>query len=155
VGAVLMTVLTIAVLAASVLDSRDRVRRDFAVDDASLRAWYEGRYGRRGCELDCENLDLALRRAESLRRWGPIVLSASTALVVAILLSAAASQVPGITQVLDSPRRLLDMVSPEVLVETVVVLALVPVLVVEGILAALYTSDLDIGRLRRLRASLD
>ncbi len=154
-GAVLMTVLIIAVLAASVLDSRDRVRRDFAVDDASLRSWYEGRYGRRGCDLDCANLDRALRRAESLRRWGPIALSAGTALTVAILLGAAASQVPGIAQVLDSPQRLLDVVSPEILVETVVVLALMPVLVVEGILAALYTADFDIGRLRRLRASLD
>jgi hypothetical protein len=153
-GAVLMLVLTIAVLAVAVIESRDRVRRDILTDDASLRLWYDAHYARRGMEFSRENLELALQRAQNLRRWGPFALSGGTLLVVVILTSMAASRVPGIESVWHSPQRLADVISGEVLVEAAVALALVPVLVVEGILAALYVAELDISRLQRLLDSL-
>lgn len=153
-GAVLMTMLVIVVLAAAVVDSRDRVRRDVLTDTASLRLWYSKRYGRRGLELDRANLERALRRARTVRRWGPFALSAGTLLAALVLASLAASTVPGIGAVWSSPERLVELISAEVLVETAIVFALLPVLVVEGILAALFVADLDIGRLNRLLDSL-
>lgn len=153
-GAVVMTLLTIVVLAAAVLDSRDRVRRDVLMDNASLRSWYCARYARRGLELCREDLELALRRAQTMRKWGPFALSGGTMLVAVSLTVFAASMVPGAEVVWQSPQRFLDLIPAEVLVETAVVFALLPVLVVEGILAALYMADLDIGRLRRLLESL-
>ena len=154
-GAILMIVLTIVVLAAAVADSRDRVRRDVLTDDASLRSWYEARYARRGLELNRENLEHALRRAKNMRRWGPVALSGGTMLAMLILMSMAASTVPGIESVWFSPTRLLESIEAEVLVQTAVVLALVPVLIFEGILAALFVAEFDIGRLQRLLESLD
>jgi hypothetical protein len=155
VGAVLMTLLMIVILAASVIESRDRLRRDSLMDYASLRAWYEARHARRGGELDRENLEDALRRARSLRRWGPVTLSASTLLLTVGLTYLAVRAVPGAESAWPSPERLLALVPAEVLVETALVLALVPILIVEGILAALYVAELDIGRLRRLLESLN
>jgi hypothetical protein len=149
-----MTLLAIAVLAVAVVDSRDRVRRDVLTDNASLRSWYDARYARRGLEFDRENLQRALRRAQNMRRWGPVALSGGTLIVVIILTLVAASTVPGIESVWSSPPQLFDVVPAEVLVETMIVLALVPILVVEGILAALFVADLDICRLQRLLKSL-
>ena len=154
VGAVLMTLLTIVILAAAVVDSRDRVRRDVLKDDASLRTWYDDHYTRRGLEFNRENLERALRRARNTRRWGPVALSGGTFLAVLILASIAASSVPGVESLWRSPGRLLEAVPAEVLVQTAIVLALVPILVVEGILAVLFVADLDIGRLQRLLQSL-
>ena len=150
-----MTVLAIVVLAAAVVDSRDRVRRDVLMDNASLRAWYDARYTRRGLEFGRENLERALRRAQNMRRWGPVALSGGTLLAVLILTSMAASTVPGIESVWRSPQRLVDVIPAEVLVQTAIVFALVPILVVEGILAALFVAELDIGRLQRLLQSLN
>ena len=154
-GMVLMTVLTILVLAVSVVESRDRVRRDYAIDNAGLRSWYDARYGRRGREFNRDNLEHALRRAQNFRRWGPVTLSGGTLLVAVIVISAALGAVPELRAVWRTPERLLALIEGEVLVQTAVVLALLPILVVEGILAALYVADLDIGRLRRLLESLD
>lgn len=154
-GAVLMTLLTIVVLAAAVADSRDRVRRDVLVSTASLRSWYDARYARRGLEFGRENLERALRRAQNWRRWGPFALSGGTLLAALVLVSIAASSVPGIETVWRSPDRLRDLISAEVLVQTVVVFALLPILVVEGVLAALFVAEFDIGRLKRLLQSLD
>lgn len=154
-GAVLMTVLMIVVLAVAVVDSRDRVRRDVLTDNATLRTWYDRRYGRRGRELNRRNLEDALRQAHRMRRWGPLALSAGTVLVALVLIGMAASTVPGIGFDMRAPRLLLQAVEPEVLVQAAVVLLLLPVLVVEGILAALFTADLDISRLERLLESLN
>lgn len=153
-GVVLMTVLTVVVLAVSVVESRDRVRRDRTVDIASLRSWYDVRYGRRGRALDRPNLERALKRARGWRRWGPVALSASTAFVAATVIVLAASGVPGIGFAVRAPSRLIEFVPAEVLVETMIVFVLLPVLVIEGILAALYVADYDIGRLQRLLDSL-
>jgi hypothetical protein len=155
VGAILMIVLTIVVLAAAVADSRDRVRRDVLTDDASLRAWYEARYARRGLELNRDNLVHALQRAKNMRRWGPVALSGGTMLAVLTLMSVAASTVPGIESVWFSPQQLLEFFPAEVLVQATIVLVLIPVLIVEGILAALFVAEFDIGRLQRLLDSLD
>lgn len=154
-GVVLMTLLMIVVLAAAVADSRARVRRDVLVDNASLRSWYDARYARRGLELDRENLQRILRRAQNLRRWGPLALSGTTLFTALVLTFIAASTVPGIESALRSPQRLLEVIPAEVLVETSIVFALLPILVVEGILAALFVADLDIGRLQRLLRSLN
>jgi hypothetical protein len=89
-----------------------------------------------------------------MRRWGPVALSGGTLLAVIILTLVAASTVPGIESVWSSPRQLFDVVPAEVLVETTIVYALVPILVVEGILAALFVADLDICRLQRLLKSI-
>ena len=150
-----MTLLTIAVLAASVIESRDRVRRDFLTSDASLRAWYEARYTRRGREFDRDNLERALASAQNLRRWGPLALSTGTLVMALVLTYMAASTVPGIESVWRAPERLTDLVSSEVLVQAAIIFLLIPILVIEGILAALYTADFDIGRLQRLLESLD
>jgi hypothetical protein len=150
-----MLALIIVVLAVSVVESRDRVRRDIAVDDDHLRAWYEARYARRGRKLDRVNLEDALRRAQTVRRWSPVALSAGTLLLAVTVLVFSASAIPGFESVWRSPGQILDLLSSEVLVETTIALLLLPILVVEGILAALYVADLDIGRLRRLLASID
>lgn len=149
-----MTMLAIVVLAAAVVDSRDRVRRDVLMDRNSLRAWYDTRYARRGHEFCRENLQRALHRAESMRRWGPWALSAGTMLAALILTSIAVATIPGVEDLWRSPRQLLDAIEVEVLVQVAIVYALLPVLVVEGILAALFVADLDISRLRRLLDSL-
>jgi len=154
VGAVLMIILTIVVLAAAVAESRDRVRRDILLDITALRAWYEERHGRRGRSLTERDLEEALRRALALRRWGPIALSAGTLAVAVALTGLAASEVPGIETALRQPGRVVDLVPVEALVQVAAVFTLLPILVVEGILAALYLADLDIGRLRRLLESL-
>ena len=153
-GAVLMILLTIAVLAAAVADSRNRVRRDVLVDNATLRSWYEARYARRGMEFNRANLERALRRAHGMKRWGPVALSAGTLAAALILAFIAASTVTGIESVWRSPMRVLELVPGEVLVQVAIVLALIPILVVEGILAALFMAELDIGRLERLLESL-
>ena len=150
-----MTLLVIVVLAVAVIDSRDRVRRDVLLNDAGLRAWYDDRYTRRGIALNRENLNAALRRTRTFRRWGPVALSAGTMGAAIFLTFAAASTVPGMEQVWRSPARLADAVSPEVLVQTTVVYLLLPILVVEGVLAVLYVADLDISRLQRLLDGLD
>jgi len=150
-----MIVLTIVVLAAAVADSRDRVRRDRHTDDASLRSWYDARYARHGREFSRANLEHALTRARLIRRWGPWLLSGGTVLAAVFLTSVAASTVPGVRFDWTSPLQLLDVIPIENVVEAAIVFALLPVLVIEGILAALYTSDLDIGRLERLLQSLD
>jgi hypothetical protein len=149
-----MIVLTIAILAVGVVESRDRVRRDSLTDDAALRSWYASRYGRRGRQLNRDDIEDVLRQAYSLRRWGPVALSAGTMLTAVVLTLFAANTVPGFESVWRAPQKLPELIPVEVLVQTAVVFILLPVLVVEGILAALYTADLDIGRLRRLLDSL-
>lgn len=149
-----MTLLAIVVLAAGVVESRDTVRRDFLMDNAALRSWYEARHARFGRALNRENVEQALRRARIMRRWGPILLSGGTLVIALILTGLAASRVPGVESVWSDPGQLLDLVEIETLVQTAVVYALLPILVVEGILAALYVADLDIGRLRRLLDTL-
>ena len=153
-GPVLMILLTIAVLAAAIADSRNRVRRDVLVDDATLRAWYEARYARRGMEFNRANLERGLRRAHRMKRWGPVALSAGTLTAALILAFIAASTVTGIESVWRSPVQVLENVPGEVIVQVAIVLVLVPILVVEGILAALFMAELDIGRLERLLRSL-
>jgi len=149
-----MTLLTIAVLAAAVADSRNRVRSDVLVDNTTLRSWYEAHYERRGVEFNRPNLERALGRAHTRKRWVPVALSAGTLAATFILASLAASTVPGIESVWRSPVQVLELVPTEVLVEIAIVLALVPILVIEGILAALFMAELDIGRLERLLQSL-
>jgi hypothetical protein len=153
-GALLMIVLTIAVLAAAVLESRDRVRRDSLVDITTLRSWYEARYARSSGGLDRENLEHALRQAQTFRLWGPVLLSAGTMLTAIALMSLALGRLPGAESWWRTPTEVIDLVPSEVLVQTALVFALLPILVVEGILAALYMADLDIGRLRRLLDSI-
>jgi hypothetical protein len=155
VGAVVMTLMAIVLLAVSVVESRDRVRRDFRMDDAGLRSWYDARYARGGREFSRENLEHALRRAQFLRRWTPVALSAGTLLVAVALTVFAVSMVPGVESAWRTPQQLLNLIPAEILVETAAVFLLLPVLIVEGILAALYTADLDIGRLQRLLDSID
>ena len=150
-----MTLLAIVVLAAGVVESRDTVRRDFLMDNAGLRSWYEARHARYGRALTRENVERALRRARTMRRWGPILLSSGTLVIALILTGLAASAVPGVESAWSDPVRLLDLIEIEALVQTAVVYALLPILVVEGILAALYVADLDIGRLRRLLDTLE
>jgi len=150
-----MTLLTIAVLGVAVVESRDRVRHDVYVSDADIRSWYDTRYANRGLAFTRKNLELALQRAQKVRRWGPWALSAGTMLTALILAFIAVSTVPGIESALLSPGRLTDLVSTEVLAEAGAVLLMLPVLVVEGILAALYVAEFDIGRLKRLLRSLD
>jgi hypothetical protein len=154
-GAVVMTALTILVLAASVIDSRDRVRRDYATSDAALRDWYDSRYGRRGNQLTRENIEGALKRARGFRRWGPIALSGGTALAVIVVAVVATTAIPDLRIVWHAPERITEVIPVENLVETGVVLALLPVLIVEGILAALYVAELDICRLERLLKMCD
>jgi len=154
VGAILMTLLTIVVLAVAVVDSRDRVRRDVLVSDATLREWYDAHYGRRGLALNRENLQAAIRRVQTVRLWGPVALSAGTMLAALILTFTAATRVPGIERVWSSPSRVVELVSTEALVGVSIVFMLLPVLVVEGVLAVLYVADFDIGRLRRLLNSI-
>ena len=149
-----MTILTIVVMAAAIAESRDRVRRDVLMDLTALRSWYDARHTRYGRTLTREDLEEALRRAYVLRKWGPLALSGGTLLMAVTLTGIAASQVPGIESVWRHPGRLLELVPGEVLVETAIVFCLLPILAVEGILAALYLADLDIGRLRRLLDSL-
>lgn len=149
-----MMLLTIVVLAAAVVDSRDRVRRDVLLDDTSLRSWYESHYASRGFEFDRASINRALGQAQRMRRWGPVALSATTLLAVLILMYMAAGTVVGIDSVWRSPQRIVDIVPTETLVVTAIILALVPILVVEGILAALFVAELDIGRLKRLLQSL-
>ena len=145
-----MMLLMIAVMAVAVVDSRDRVRRDTLTDDATLRAWYEARCARQGVEPDRQSIQRALRRAQTLRRWGPVALSGGTLLATVLLMSMAASTVPGVENVWQSPQQVVELIPSEVLVQTSIVVALVPILIVEGILAALFVADLDIGRLQRL-----
>jgi hypothetical protein len=155
VGAILMTVLVIVVLAVAVVDSRDRVRRDALVTDSSLREWYESRYGRKGATLSRTNVEAAIHRAQLWRRWGPLLLSACTMGTALFLTFAAASSISGMDQVLRSPLQVLEAVDTEVLVQTAIVYLLLPFLVIEGVLAVLYVADFDIGRLQRLLQSLN
>jgi hypothetical protein len=155
VGAILMIVLMIAVMAVAVVDSRDRVRRDAFADDSTLRSWYEARCARQGIVPSRESLQRSLRRAQNMRRWGPITLSGGTFIATLILLAFAASTVPGVESVWRSPKRLLDLIPSEALAQTMIVLLLIPVLIVEGILAALFVADLDINRYTRLIKLLD
>lgn len=153
-GIVLMLVLIIVVLALSVVDSRDRVRRDSTLNDAGLRSWYDARYGRRGRPLTRDNVEHALERMRLVRRWGPAVLVVGTAASAVALAVVAIAAVPAYEPVLREPQRLLAIIPVEVLVESACVFALLPILVLEGALAARYVADLDIGRLTRLRDSL-
>jgi hypothetical protein len=150
-----MTLLVIVVLAVAVVDSRDRVRRDGMLSDSGLREWYDSRYTRRGIVLSRPNLEAAILRARAWRRWGPVVLSAATMGTALFLTFAAASSVSGVDAVLSSPLRVIDALDTEVLVQATIVYLLLPILVIEGVLAVLYVADLDIGRLRRLLESLN
>jgi hypothetical protein len=150
-----MIALTIVVLAAAVADSRDRVRRDGLTDTATLRTWYDARYVRRGHEFGRESLERDLRAARNMRRWGPWLLSGGTVIAALVLTSVAASNVPGAAFSWASPLRILDAIPAEVLVETTIFFLLLPILVIEGILAALYVADFDISRLQRLLDSLN
>ncbi len=149
-----MIVLVIVVLAAAVADSRDRVRRDSLTDNATLRSWYDARYVRRGHEFGRESLEEDLRRAQGMRRWGPWLLSGGTVLAALVLTGVALSRVPGLEFSWESPLRFLDVIPAEVLVQAAIFFALLPILIIEGTLAALYVADLDISRLRRLLDSL-